>query len=172
MSADVHISPLLKRIETLEAMDREAARVEGVIALRSHRFTGEPPYVGWRGLEQALTEDYDELAALRERVEKAEADAREMRLLNLEIWRRANADGDEKARLKDTSGSSRQDRADLLRAVERIGAAVRKEAGLRDEAPTVEAREEIAAAACAFVELAYDETVEDIVAFINEITEA
>lgn len=53
---------LRKRVETLERMDREAGQyVESVIALRT-RFTGEPPYVGWKGLGLALTEtlnDYE-----------------------------------------------------------------------------------------------------------------
>lgn len=52
-------------------MDAEAAEhVEGTICMRSHHFTGELPYVGWRGLGLALNQDYDELAELREQVKK------------------------------------------------------------------------------------------------------
>ena len=40
--------------------------------MKSNRFTGDPPYVGWKGLGLALREDYDELAALRARVETLE----------------------------------------------------------------------------------------------------
>lgn len=62
--------PLLQeaadRIDELERIDMESANhVEAVICLRSSRFTGEPPYVGWQGLGKALTEDYDELKQLR-----------------------------------------------------------------------------------------------------------
>lgn len=54
-----------KRIATLERMDREAATyVEMPICMRTH-FTGEPPYVGWKGLGIAIEEALDELAALR-----------------------------------------------------------------------------------------------------------
>lgn len=53
------------RIEQLERMDREAAHhVESVICMRTH-FTGDPPYVGWKGLGLALTETLDELDRLR-----------------------------------------------------------------------------------------------------------
>lgn len=51
---------LAERIETLERLDREAAtHVEAVIAMRT-RFTGMPPYVGWKGLGLALKEALDE----------------------------------------------------------------------------------------------------------------
>ena len=54
------------RLETLMRLDREAAtHVEILICLKSKRFTGEPPYTGWKGLGKALREDYDELAELR-----------------------------------------------------------------------------------------------------------
>lgn len=54
-----------ERIERLAKMDREAATcVEGVICMRTG-FTGEPPYVGWKGLGLALTEALDERDALR-----------------------------------------------------------------------------------------------------------
>jgi len=56
-------------------METEAAKyVESVICLRSHRFTGMPPYVGWEGLGLALREDYDEIDRLR--AERDEADRR------------------------------------------------------------------------------------------------
>lgn len=52
-------------IDMLQALDREAATyVETVIATRTN-FTGEPPYVGWKGLGLALTEALDELDLLR-----------------------------------------------------------------------------------------------------------
>jgi len=59
------------KIEQMNAIDREAADcVESVICMRSAHFTGEDPYVGWKGLGLALTQDYDDLAtkdaALRE----------------------------------------------------------------------------------------------------------
>lgn len=44
----------------LRARDREAGEhVEAVIAMRT-KFTGEPPYVGWKGLGLALSEALDE----------------------------------------------------------------------------------------------------------------
>lgn len=47
-------------IKRLEKLDREAATyVESVICMRTH-FTGQPPYVGWKGLGLALKEVLDE----------------------------------------------------------------------------------------------------------------
>lgn len=61
------IERLRARVETLERMDREAAtHVESVICMKSNTFTGEPPYVGWKGLGLALEQDYAELKRLRE----------------------------------------------------------------------------------------------------------
>jgi len=52
-----------EKIEQMNAIDREAAEhVESVICMRSAHFTGEDPYVGWKGLGLALTQDYDDLA--------------------------------------------------------------------------------------------------------------
>ena len=52
------------RIAELEQMDREAATyVESVICMRTH-FTGNPPYVGWKGLGLALTETLDRIECL------------------------------------------------------------------------------------------------------------
>ena len=46
-------------------LDREAAEyVEFVICMRTH-FTGDPPYVGWKGLGLALDEALDERDRLR-----------------------------------------------------------------------------------------------------------
>jgi len=46
-------------IARLRARDREAAEyVESVICMRTH-FTGNPPYVGWKGLGLALSEVLD-----------------------------------------------------------------------------------------------------------------
>ena len=57
-----------KRVETLERMDREAAtHVESVIAMRT-AFSGDEPYVGWKGLGLALNEALDERDALREQL--------------------------------------------------------------------------------------------------------
>lgn len=47
------IEQLRSRIAELEQRDREAATVESVICMRTH-FTGDPPYVGWKGLRLAL----------------------------------------------------------------------------------------------------------------------
>ena len=64
---------LRAEVEKWKQLDREAAtHVESVICMKSNRFTGDPPYVGWKGLGLALREDYDELSALRARVEKLE----------------------------------------------------------------------------------------------------
>jgi hypothetical protein len=60
--------------ERLKKLDREAATyVESVICLKSNRFTGNPPYVGWKGLGLALNEDYDELACFRAENERLRA---------------------------------------------------------------------------------------------------
>ena len=62
------------RIAELERLDREAAtHVESVIAMRTG-FTGDEPYVGWRGLGMALNDaldDRDQLRADNERLQKA-----------------------------------------------------------------------------------------------------
>ena len=51
--------------ERLRELDREAAtHVESVIAMRT-TFSGEPPYVGWKGLGVALTEALDERDRLK-----------------------------------------------------------------------------------------------------------
>jgi hypothetical protein len=56
-------------------LETEAAKyVESVICLRSNRFTGNQPYVGWKGLGLALREDYDELECAK--AERDEADRR------------------------------------------------------------------------------------------------
>lgn len=52
-------------IERLRQRDTEAAEyVESVICMRTH-FTGEEPYVGWKGLGLALREALDERDFLR-----------------------------------------------------------------------------------------------------------
>jgi len=56
-------------IERLERRDREAATyVEAPIVMRT-RFTGEPPYVGWKGLGLALQEALDERDTYRKALE-------------------------------------------------------------------------------------------------------
>lgn len=58
----------IKRLQKFEKLDREVATyIESVICLRTH-FTGNPPYVGWKGLGLALTECLDELGELRRKV--------------------------------------------------------------------------------------------------------
>ena len=56
-----------------QQLDREAAEyVEAVICMRT-AFTGDGPYVGWRGLGLALNEALDERDTLRARVAELEA---------------------------------------------------------------------------------------------------
>ena len=65
---------LRAEVEKWKQLDREAATyVESVICLKSNRFTGNPPYVGWKGLGLALKEDYDELARLTAENERLRA---------------------------------------------------------------------------------------------------
>jgi hypothetical protein len=70
-----------KAAETIERLTRErdeartleaeaAKHVETVICMRTN-FTGEPPYVGWRGLGLALTEKLDADQARIAKLEKA-----------------------------------------------------------------------------------------------------
>lgn len=62
---DVENRHLHAENDRLRALDREAAtHVESVIAMRA-AFTGESPYVGWKGLGLALTEALDERDRLR-----------------------------------------------------------------------------------------------------------
>lgn len=64
----------LERIDTLSRLDREAAtHVETLICMRTH-FTGDPPYVGWKGLGLALKEHLDRIEAERDAA-NARADA-------------------------------------------------------------------------------------------------
>lgn len=65
------LQTLIALVRHWHGLETEAAKyVESVICLRSHAFTGEPPYVGWEGLGLALRADYDELEALRQQVKK------------------------------------------------------------------------------------------------------
>lgn len=61
------------RIAERERLDREAAtHVEAVICTRTG-FTGEPPYVGWKGIGLALTEALDERDRLRAEIAAKDA---------------------------------------------------------------------------------------------------
>lgn len=54
------LESLAEERDVLRRMDREAATyVESVICMRTD-FTGDPPYVGWKGLGLALNEALDE----------------------------------------------------------------------------------------------------------------
>ena len=56
---------LVERVELLERLDSEAStHVESTICMRTS-FTGEPPYVGWKGLGLALTEALDDRDQMR-----------------------------------------------------------------------------------------------------------
>lgn len=55
--------------ELAEAKGAGAAELDLLIASRTH-FTGDEPYVGWKGLALALREDFDRCDALGERCEK------------------------------------------------------------------------------------------------------
>lgn len=56
---------MARKMEVYRNADREAATyVESVICMRT-AFTGDPPYVGWKGLGLALTEALDERDSLR-----------------------------------------------------------------------------------------------------------
>jgi len=73
----IDVAQLLKERDKLRKMDQEAAQyVESVICLRTD-FSGEPPYIGWKGLGIALTEALDERDALREQVKTARRQALE-----------------------------------------------------------------------------------------------
>ena len=66
--------------ERLRRLDAQAATyVETVICMRTH-FTGEPPYVGWKGLGLALREALDERDRLR--AEREEVEQLRRRMLN------------------------------------------------------------------------------------------
>lgn len=58
-------------VERLKRLDQEAGTyVESVICMRTG-FTGEPPYVGWKGLGLALNEALDERDRLRALLKEA-----------------------------------------------------------------------------------------------------
>jgi hypothetical protein len=63
----IELIALRERVATLQRLDKEAAEyVEAVICMRT-AFTGDEPYVGWKGLGLALNEALDERDALRAR---------------------------------------------------------------------------------------------------------
>lgn len=67
------VSDLVGKLSAAEAEAEEAAHhVESVICMRT-RFTGDPPYVGWKGLGLALTEALDERDRLRKRCQNHHA---------------------------------------------------------------------------------------------------
>jgi hypothetical protein len=84
LQAAAEITRLRARVEALEKRDSEAAtHVESVIAMRTG-FTGEMPYVGWKGLGLALNEALDardaaeaQVAALTAQLATAREDAYE-----------------------------------------------------------------------------------------------
>lgn len=78
------LSAALERIEALEQLDREAAtHIASIICMRT-AFTGDEPYVGWKGLGLALNEALDDHDALKARAESAEASlANALRVGNL-----------------------------------------------------------------------------------------
>jgi hypothetical protein len=62
----------MEALERYQKLDREAAtHVESVICMRTG-FTGEPPYVGWKGLGLALTEALDQRDRAMEALAEAE----------------------------------------------------------------------------------------------------
>jgi hypothetical protein len=66
VSAASALTWALERIDTLSRLDREAAtHVETIICMRTH-FTGDSPYVGWKGLGLALREHLDRIEAERD----------------------------------------------------------------------------------------------------------
>jgi hypothetical protein len=84
IAAAAEITRLRARVEALEKRDSEAAtHVESVIAMRTG-FTGDMPYVGWKGLGLALNEALDardaaeaQVAALTAQLATAREDAYE-----------------------------------------------------------------------------------------------
>lgn len=67
IQAEDEIERLREEVAKWKIMDASAAtHVESVICTRSAHFTGEEPYVGWKGLGLALKQDYDEIDRLRE----------------------------------------------------------------------------------------------------------
>lgn len=66
------IRGLAEHRDVYARMDSEAAtHVESVICMRTG-FTGEPPYVGWKGIGLALNEALDELDRLRAAARKVQ----------------------------------------------------------------------------------------------------
>lgn len=88
------VANLQARVHKLAKLDSESANhVECVICMRTH-FTGNPPYVGWKGLGLALTEALDERDKLRNETKA--------------LWRYANLnyDGKPNPQCKECMGSA------------------------------------------------------------------
>jgi hypothetical protein len=72
------VEGLLKEAAFFFALENQASQhVEGAIAMRTG-FTGEPPYVGWKGLGLALNEALDERDAMRSEMEVLREQVRAM----------------------------------------------------------------------------------------------
>lgn len=70
---DDSVAEAVERIKELERLDTEAANyVECVICMRTH-FTGDRPYVGWKGLGLALTETLDRYDAAKNLISELES---------------------------------------------------------------------------------------------------
>ena len=96
------------RIKKLEQLDSEAAtHVESQIAMFK-RFTGEPPYVGWRGLGLALKE---ELEAKDEHIKALESQLALAKIASEPLFSRRQLE-DENAKLK----TALNETADILNA--------------------------------------------------------
>jgi uncharacterized coiled-coil protein SlyX len=88
------IARLEARVKELEKMDAEAAtHVESVICMMSDYFTGEPPYVGWKGLGLALREDYAERDRLRAELDRLTARVAQLEGALEHTWKVLDAAG-------------------------------------------------------------------------------
>lgn len=65
------VGRLKEEVRKWRDLENEAARyVESVICMKATHFTGEEPYVGWKGLGLALSQDYEDARRMREALQK------------------------------------------------------------------------------------------------------
>jgi len=68
------IDALEKAQDKWHRLDCDTGKIDALVAMRSDIFTGEPPYVGWTGIHDALNAEFDEKNKFRAERDAARAE--------------------------------------------------------------------------------------------------